>query len=336
MPSNFSDMLNTLINYKQVQNQTQQIAQAGAAQAVQGVSTFMDLARHTADPATLTALVDRFAQLGVGNRQQLMGILQHVTPTSDATKDYLTKLGVDIKGGKRPEGTTDELASTAGEAANVNTTGMNAGQLGASGFLASVFQHANPNDPELAAGLASRTATGMTPGDMAVDAAQAALPASELTQQGGIKGGSRMTAAQDASNQLGWANLRANARSDEVRNAQNMVALGISKEQADAAMKKAEKNGVSPEAVVNLVEAKTKLMNLIRDKKTMNPSKQEVLGWIGNLNAINAAMSAYGLPNEGQVAFDPNMLTQPGFFDSFLSRNTSVPQNVAPPGTGRR
>lgn len=336
MPSQFTDMLNTLVNIKQLENQTEQIRQQGRAQAVNGMNTFMTLARQTADPTQLTQLVNRFSQLGVGTTDELLSILNHVTPTEDAIKSYYAQQGGMAAAGN-PTNSDTEASKTAGaEALSSTVGGQNVGQQAASGFLASVFKNINPNNPDLATGLASRTATGMTPGDLAIDLATANLPGPELTQAAGVKSGTKMSAAQDAGNQLGWATLRANARNDEVRNAQNMVALGISKEQADAAMKKAEKNGLNPGDIVNIVEAKTKLMNLIKDKKNSNPSKQEMLGWIGNLNAINAAMSAYGLPNEGQISYNPDMLLQPGFFDSFLNRNTSVPQNVAPPGTGRK
>jgi hypothetical protein len=330
-------MLNTLVNFKQLQNQTEQIQQQARGQAIQGVSTFMNLARNTADPTQLTQLVNRFSQLGVGTTDELLGILNHVTPTEDALKSYYATLGGQVEAGHTPEGTTDASKRTAGEALSSVTSGMNQGQAAASGFLSSVFAGANPNTPGLAEGLASRTATGMTPGERAVDTAQAGLPAAELAQQGGIKGGTRMTAAQDAGNQLGFAQLRANVRSDEVRNAQRDVELGISKEQVDAAMKKATAQGLDPQKVTNLLEAKKGVLGLIQSRKNANPSKQELLGYIGTLNGLNAALTALGLPNEGQLEYNPDILLEPGFFDrKFKTPVTSTPVNVVPPGTGRR
>jgi hypothetical protein len=342
MPSNFTDMLNTMMGLKQLQNQNIQIAQQGAAQATQGIDTFMKLAQHTANPTELTALVERFSQLGIGSPEQLTSLLQHVTPTQEATRDYMTRMGIDIAAGNKPEGTTAATSDLASEAASVGVTGMNAGQRAGSTFLSDVFSRADRTDPRLAAGLASRTATGMTPGDMSLDALFGQLPAPEQSQAAGVKAGTRLSASADASNQLGWAGLRQNERQMIGQQGYQMGQLEV-----DAAKAKAAAAGKDPQVIVNLIDAKQKLLATLQNKKNANPTQQEILSFIGGFNAINLMMSQYGLPNEGQLEYNADTLLQPGALDRFLSgpqfmpgrqppKATSQPTNVQPSGAGRR
>jgi hypothetical protein len=337
MSSQFTDFLNTFINLKQIQLQTEQVAQTAKTQAVSGVDTFMRLAQHTANPMELTSLVDRFSQLGVASREQLSGILQHVVPTAEAQKEY------DVWRGRQMQdsGATDPTVSAATrtrttEAANVNATGMNSGQLSNSKFISDVLSTA-PTGGDLPGAMATRLAAGMSPGEMAVDQAVTQLPANELQQAGGAKVGTRMTAAQDANNQSTWATIRMQDRNNTAESAYHMGSLEV-----EAAKARAAAAGHDPQTIDHLITAKTSLMATLKDAKNKNPSAQELMSFIGGLNAINAQMSAYGIPNEGQIDYKPEMLTQPGFLTSlnnFLNRNvknTSTPVGSQPAGTGRK
>jgi hypothetical protein len=344
MPSSMSDFIQSFVNLKNVQNQTQQIAQQAQAQAVNGMTTFMELARHTADPGQLTQLVDRFAQLGVGTPDQLGGILQHVTPTAEATRDYLVKIGVDENAGVNT-GSTDATKRQAGEAASVATTGMNQGAAAGSSFLHDIFSKVDTHGEVgrvLAQGLASRTATGQTAEQLQQGQDFLNLGQPERTQAAGVAAGTRQSAAQDAGNQLGWANNRLGYASLASNAAYQTGTLEVENAKARAAAQ-----GHDPQVITNLITAKNTLMGELQ--KAKNPSKQAVMGFIGGLNSINAMMSAYGLPNEGQMNYDPEALVKPGAWDQFMAgpqfmagngapaaAPTSRPTNVRPAGAGRR
>jgi hypothetical protein len=321
MPSSIADFIGTFVQLKQVQNQTEQLQQQARNQAVSGMSTFMEIAKNTADPGELTALVDRFSQLGVGTPEQLGSILQHVTPTVEATKGYLSKLGVDVAAGTATGRSPDE-ARLAGETASAQNTGMNEGQRATSGFLADIFKKVDTHGAvgeQLAQGLAARTAYGLTPGDMAVDQATTKLPANEVQQGSGVKLGTRMGAAQDAGNQLGWANNRLGVGNLELGNRQLAVtsAYQMGTLEVEAARAAAAAKGHDPQLVDNLLGSKNNILKLIQS--TTNPSKQLATGYIGALNGINAQLAALGVPTEGQIAYDPESLVQPGVWNKITT-----------------
>jgi hypothetical protein len=337
-----SDFIQSFVGLKNVQNQTQAIAQNAQAQAISGVSTFMELARHTADPGQLTQLVDRFAQLGVASPDQLGGILQHITPTAEATRDYLVKIGVDENAGINT-GSTAATKKQAGEAASVATTNMNQGQAASSGFLNDIFSKIDTHGQvgrTLAQGLATRTAAGQTREQFQQGSDFLGLSQTERTQSAGAAAGTRLTAAQDAANQLGWAGNRLGNATLASTSAYQIGSLEVESAKANAAAK-----GHDPQIITNLITAKNQILQELG--KTKNPSKQALQGFIGGLNSINAMMNAYGLPNEGQIDYNPDELVQPGAMDRFLQQPSfmsgaapaprgSTPQNTSPAGTGRR
>lgn len=340
MPTQFTDFLQTFMGLKQIQNQTEQVAQTARSQAVSGLDTFMKMAQHTANPMEQTALVDRFSQLGVASREQLMGVLQHITPTAEAMKEYDIWRGrqlEDAPAGAPPDPTVTPAGRTRmTEAANANSTGQNAGQLGSSQFLRDMFSLA-PRSSDNAAEMASRLTGGMSTGETAIDRAMTALPGSEVTQAAGVKAGTRMSAAQDANVQLGFGQLRSQDRRNTAESAYQMGTLEV-----EAAKAKAAALGHDPQMVDHLISAKTSLMATLKDAKNKNPSAQELMAFIGGLNAINQQMTQLGIANEGQIDYKPEMLTQPGLYQSILNRLnsgtklTSTPPGTAPAGAGRR
>lgn len=336
MSTQMTDFLQTFLNLKQVQNQTEQVAQQARQHAIGGMTTFMELAKHTADPAQLTGLVQRFSELGVASPEQLTSVLQHVTPTLDAQQAAQTKLGTDIAAGHTPEGTTPAAASLATDTANTQLVGQNAGQRGASQFLSEIFKKVpttGAQADQFALGLGAQTAAHMTPLQMVQDAAGRALPPEEILQQAGVAGGTRMTAAQDANNQAAWAGIRSQDRQITANSAYQMGSLEV-----DAAKARASSMGHDPQIISNLISAKSQLMSTFKDAKTKNPTPSEAMGYIGALNAINAQMAQYGLPNEGQIEYDPSLLVRPGAFSRLFDRRpiVSAPQNKQTAGAGRK
>lgn len=337
-----ADFIQTFLQLKQVQNQTEQIANNAKAQTIGAMSTFMDLARQTADPGQLTALVDRFSQLGVGTPEQLGSILQHVTPTKEATAGYLSKLGVDIAAG-RAQGATEAESNLATETAGVQNTGMNKGQTAGSNFLADVFSKVDTHGEvgrQLAAGLASRTAAGLTPQQMQQEQDAMALPQAERTQAAGVAARTRLSAPDAAqqqlgllSNSLGWAGNRLGYAQLASQSAYQTASLAVENAKAQAAAR-----GHDPQVIDNLLSAKNGAMKNLQDALAKHPSKGQLISLIGGVNAINAMLSGYGLPNEGQLEYDPDKLLTPGYITRFFDRQpiNVQPTNMQPAGTGRR
>lgn len=336
MASGISDFIQTFLQLKQVQNQTEQIAQQARFQTVNEMNTFMELAKQTADPGQLTALVDRFAQLGVGTPEQLGSILQHVTPTVEATKGYLSKLGVDISSG-RVTGTPAAEANLASETASVQNTGMNKGQAAGSSFLADIFSKVDTHGEigrQLAEGLASRTATGMTPEQMQQGQDFLNLPQNERTQAAGVAAQTRLSAPQSAQNQLGWAGNRLGYAQLASQSAYQMGELAVENAKAQAAAK-----GHDPQIIDNLISAKNGAQKTLQEAAKQNAPKANIISIIGQLNSINAMLSAYGIPNEGQIPYDPEKLTNNGLFQIIKNWGQPVnvqPVNMQPAGAGRR
>lgn len=336
MPSSMTDFLNTFLNLKQVQNQTEQIVQKSRSDAITGMSTFMQLAQHTADPTQLTGLVSRFAELGVGTQAELSGILAHVTPTQEALKSYMTTRGIVAADGNTMGTPTKEGDTLARETASTNLTGMNRGQVGASDLLSGLFPRvdtAGQAGDALATHLGARTAAGMTPFQMVEDAAGRALPSDEILQAAGIRGGTRMSAAQDAGARQGIGELNERRRVDTFNANYQIGMLDI-----DAARARATAMGRDPQIITNLIDAKNKLLSTVTDAQNKNPTRSAVLGFIGGLNAINSQMQALGLPNEGQIDYKPEDLVNPSFLSRLTDRRPVVvnPGNRQPAGSGRK
>lgn len=315
MPSRASDILRTFIGIAQLQQGWQQLDDARSNARIAGINTFMTLARQTANPSELTALVDRFSQLGVGSREQLLSILQNVTPTTEAVTAGQTKAGVDVAAGK-PTGKGAEADALARRTANAQLTGQNAGQLAAADFIAGAIER-TPMTDVMAAATTSKLATGMSPGQLVLDAAITALPQDERVQAAGVGVGTRLSAPQDATLGHAYATLRETARHNRVGEALmetgQMVDLANAKARAGA--------GAIPDAsnVASLITAKGGMIKQLTETKD-NPPPGLVISYLGALNAINRQLDMAGVPNEGQIPYDPQLLTDPTWFEALKRR----------------
>ena len=328
MASSMTDFLQTFLNLKQVQNQTEQIAQRAKTDVVSGLTTFMDLAKHTADPGARQALVQRFSSLGVASPEQLSAIQYHVAPSMDAQKETMMQAGVD----KMTPENADRLA---GETANIAFTGHDAGQLASSSFLKSVFEKTgditkNHQDfmDKLAIGLGTRTAAGQDAGAFTLAAATAALPTGTVTRQANIAGGTDMSDSARAADQvargglaLGGAQLTETARNNSLDAMYKNGMLAV--EQSRAAM---SGMGAGREQVAKILESKVQVLSALTAAKQKDPTGSTIQGFIGALNGINQQLEALGVRQEGTLDYNVDELLKPGFF----SRNTSKgPTNAA-------
>jgi hypothetical protein len=326
-----SDFIGTFLNMAQLQNQQEQTENARKSQAVQGVNTFMTIARQTADPALLTGLVDRFAALGVAPKDELLSILQHVTPTQEALKAYSTRQGMLEKAGHPTDSDTSASSELNRETANTELTGMNEGQMSASAFLSDLFSKTQTGGRQgdmLAASLASRTAGNVTPGQLVLDHAMSLLPQNEIEQGAGIGLGTRMSAPQDATNQLGWANLREENRKNTQYGA--LTEAGFHADLTKAGMA-ALKGGL--DHIPGLLQTKEQFIKQLTDAKG-SPTPALVMSIIGGLNSVNQQLTAAGIANEGQIQYKPEMLTDPTWLES-IRRGMAGSSNIQFAPVGR-
>lgn len=342
MASSMTDFLQTFLNLKQVQNQTEQIAQRAKTDAISGMTTFMELAKHTADPGARQALVQRFADLGVASSDQLTSIQYHVAPTQEAQKDQQTQLGI-------ANNTPEDAARLAQETANATMAGQNAGQLSSSAFLKSVYTRVgdiakNHQDfmDKLAVGLGTRTAAGQDAGAFMASAARAALPAPELTQGAGVANETRMSAAQAANNtiaqgglKLGAAQLTETARANTMDAIYKKGMLAVDQAKVDLMGGK----GQNAEMISRLLDNKSGILKSIAASKDLKGSV--AVGFLGALNGVNAQLEAAGQPTEGQYDYNPQELLGTGVFSrntqrgptNAVSRRAGQPQKQSGPVT---
>lgn len=343
MPSSINDFIQTFMGMAQLQNQQEQTDNARKAQAVQGVNTFMTIARQTADPMLLTGLVDRFAALGVAPKDELLQILQNVTPTGEALKAYGTRQGMLQAAGAPTDSTTSESQTLNRETANTELTGQNSGQLATQGLIKDLIDkipRSGANADMMATALGTKTAAGLSPGQLVLDHALSVLPQNEITQGAGIQMGTRMSAPQDANNQLGWANLREENRKNTQYGALQEAGLNVDLQKAGMA---ANSKAGAQEHIPNLLATKEQLVSKLTDSKSPPPAGL-VISYIGALNAINQQLTGFGVANEGQISYDPQMLTNPSWLQglkqrlagqnniTFTQPDTTQRRSVRPPG----
>lgn len=324
MPSSMSDFINTFINMAQLQNQQEQVDIQKKSQAVQGVNTFMTLARQTADPALLTGLVDRFSSLGVAPKEELLSILQNVTPTQEALKAYSTRQGMLDAAGHPVDSNTDASRNLNKEAANTELTGMSSGQMAASTFLDKMFAKiptTGATADQMAMGLGSKTTAGVTPGQLVLDHALSMLPQGTLAQGSRIGLGTEMSAPQAASNQraienneLGWANARIQDRQVTQYGALQEAGFQVDLTKAGLAAGARDQTHIP-----NLLATKEQLVSKLTDSKSPPPPAL-VTSYIGALNAINQQLTQSGIANEGQIEYSPEMMTNPTWLQALKQR----------------
>lgn len=312
MPSDIQDFINTFMGLKQVQNQTAQIAETQRQNTMQGVNIFLQMARQTAHPGELAALADRFAELGVGSRDQLTSLLTNVTPTEEALRSAETQFGLKIAGGDQ-SGTAAER-SLAQDTASSALTGQSRAQRAVGDRQREALAATPSNTPfgeYLSKAFASQTLAGTTPGKATIDAIMLGLPTPELQQAAGVAIGTRPSAGENiglqtaqANNRLGWAQL-----ADE--SAWHAAQIGMDQMKFKLMAKKAEAGGLDPQDYVALITAKTQLVKAAQDAKNKNPSDVELQSIVGGLNAVNARMKAAGLPYEPPIENSADVLKAP-------------------------
>lgn len=309
MPSDIQDFINTFMGLKQLQNQTQQVALQAKEQALQGVNAFMQIARQTAHPGELAALTDRFAELGVGSREQLSSLLMNVTPTPEALKAAQAQFGINIAAGDKSG--TEASRQLAQDTASAELTGQSTTQRTIGRRQATAVESQPTGTPFgdfLNKAFASQTLAGMSPGKATIDALVLGLPTPELQQAAGVASGTRLSAEGNAQvqiaksrNDIEWAQL---ANTSAFQAAQ----LGMDEVKLKMMMKKAQAGGLDPNDFVQLITAKTALVKAAQDAKNKNPSDTELSAIVGGLNAINARMAAVGLPHEPPIENSPDVL----------------------------
>lgn len=329
MPSKVTDFIQTYQGLAKLQQDRDQIEDARESAKVAGLNTFMTLARQTAEPGQLLALVDRFAQLGVGSHEQLTSILQNVTPTQEAITSMMTQRGINVQ---EAAGTGDRLAS---ETANTQLTGQNQGQTSTSQVVAGLMDRFKlppgpMGDAYIAA--AGARAIGATPGQLVLDHALSKLGMPELQQGAAVGLGTRLSAGQTeqsaqakAGLEYNWAGLRETSRHNRVGEALSEVELGIS---AQNAKTKANMTGI-PDAsnIASMIASKAGILKDLQNTKE-TPPPALVMNYIGALNTINAQLSAAGVPNEGQIDYTPDAVVDPSMWAALKRRLAGVSTTV--------
>lgn len=321
MPSGLGDFIGTILKVKALQQQQQQIDETQRADTVQGLNVFMALARQTANPATLAALADRFSQLGLASRDDLMNTLQNVTPTQEAIHAAQTQAGINVVGG----GTTgkgqaaDRLAR---QTAETTLTGQNAGGLAASEYNAALFGKAPTSGPLVdaaAAALVARQAGGSVADIILGNDILGYTPA-ERGRASRIQTGLALSqpaevqaAAQLGQQKIDWAKVNELVRSNRADEALKEMGLGI-----EYAIGTARGQAAGSEGLTSLLSTKAGIINEINKTKG-TPTPGLVTSYIGALNSINQRLEALGYPTEGQIPYNPNYLTDPGIWDRLKS-----------------
>lgn len=176
------------------------VASREAAQS--GFQNLQGLIRNTDQPSALLPFVSEFAnRIGV-SPQSIATIIQHTPPTTETTRGAAVAKGAEQLGG------TADVA-----AANQALVGVLPGQLaqdalsaklftGAGGYLSALSQ---PEQQQFFSGVATRVATGLTPGQAAIDQAISNLPRPQLHQIALVGHGLAPSASDQEQARLGWA-----------------------------------------------------------------------------------------------------------------------------------
>lgn len=303
MPNDIQDFIGTFVQLKQLQNQTQQVAEQARNDTLQGVNMFMQLARQTAHPGELSALTQRFSELGIGTPDQLSSLLTNVTPTEDAIRAAQTQFGINIAAGDQSG--TEASRNLAQDTASAALTGQNRGQRAVAGRQEAAINAqpgtGTPFGDYLNRAFATKVLADLTPGGATIDALLQGLPTPELTQAAGVRAGTRLSAGdnaqlqtQQANNRLGWAQLAD-------MSAYHAGELGIEESRLRLSLKNAKEKGIDPGDIVAAINAKTAIIKTAQDAKNKNPTPAELRGIVGSINAINAHMKELGLPYEPPI-----------------------------------
>jgi hypothetical protein len=321
MGTSMNDFLNTVLQMRHVMNETAQVQQQRDSARVSALSSFIQQAQMSQDPQLMTPLIDTYANAGVASREDLLGLLRTIAPTTAALTGYETKQGMMGRNGIPTDQQTPAGSALASDTANAQLTGQNAGQLAGSALLAQLIPHGR-TDQSTADQAASRAATGMTRGQSALDTAMANLPAVDQTSMARIQGDLTLGARGDAQNQLGWAQNRLGWAGLMSQSANDQAELGIRAEAAKHAGR-SDLTGISA-----MLTNKAGLIKALTDTKE-SPPPQVIMGYIGSLNAINQLLDNLGIANEGQIPFDPALMSDPTWLQSIKRRLGGVPAQGA-------
>lgn len=334
MPSTTGDFINTILKVKALQQQQQQLDEQQRTDTVTGLNTFMAIARQTANPAQLAALADKFAELGVGSRDQLMQTLQNVTPAPEAIHAAQTQAGINVVAGT-PTGKGKGSDTLARQTAEATLTGQNAGQLAASEYNALLFGKAPGTGPltdAIATALAARQA-GSSVSDVIFGNQVLGYSPQEQGKASRIQTGLAVSAPQEvqfanelASRKIDWAKVNEMIRSNRADEA--LKEMGLAVEQEGFKFRAG-----AGEHVSQLISSKAALLDNINKTKG-TPPPGLVLSYIGALNSINQQLEGSGVPTEGQIPFDPNYLTDPGLWDAFKRKIANTKPIVVTPNPG--
>lgn len=320
-----NEFIQTMIGMRDLQLRREVAQNNKRAQEAQttlaGVAQFLQLAQASPDPISQSVLSQVFADRGVAPKGVLDAMLAGIVPSETTIRAGAAQEGIKAEKSGTPTNARQR------EAASVVSTGMNTGNMQASQFLTQVVKDATP----LGDAYRSRLAAGMGQGDVALQASLAGLPAEQQAQRAMIAAGTSMSAPQDASNQLGWANLRQGERQLMSTSALQELELGI---RSRASAGGAGGGNFNPD---ELLATKQRLLNQIQaNRQSLNAAVLQ--SYIGSINAINQQLSNAGIANEGQIPYDPKILVSPGMFESFLNRFKGGPTggNLQPmPATNR-
>ncbi len=353
MPSSISDLINTFVQFGQYKLQKQQLADQERKQQLDAVNLFMTMARQTAEPTELGALVQGFTNAGYGNPDQWTQLLTHVTPSTETLQAGQTQRGIRVTEGT-PSGKGAQADNLARQTANQTLTGRDAGQLATGDFIASALGAAGAPSQTLADATAARLGAGMTPGDLVLDHVKAMMGLPKQQQAVDIATGLAPNAAQTMQNkttlrgqdlqhsealqslQHAWATLNESKVHNRASEAVQFKGLDLEAIRNDnelkAALTRAGASGADAGHIVNLIQAKAQLIRNLTDKN----AKQEpatIIGAIGALNSINQQLDAAGIANEGQIPYNPDAMVDPGFFEKFFGKTPVI--NISPRIPGR-
>jgi hypothetical protein len=346
MPTNISDLVNTFVNFGQYQLQKRQVADQEKNAQIAAINSFMNMAKQTADPTQLTALVQQFSSLGVASPEQLTSILQNITPSTEVQQAGQTQRGIRVAEGQ-PSGKGAEADQLARQAANQTLTGRDAGQLATADFLAKSLAAAGPPSADLAAATAARLGPGMTPSQLVFDHLRAMMNPSQQQQMINIEGGLAPNAAQTMQNQtqvrgqnlqhdealqnlnLNWGQLNESNRHNRAGEAATISGLELQGQQIDNEFKAAiaRANSSGDEHLPQLLQIKEQVQKQLSDKNAkLTPTL--IISAIGILNSVNQQLQAMGKANEGQLPYNPDVMVDPGWWANYF--NTRQPIIVRP------
>jgi hypothetical protein len=158
--------------------------------------------RSGADPKEYLANVSELSKRTGMSSDFLTNVLPSIVPSLEAQTSRMAKQGSEnLSPYQKVTGAMRSLF------------GMTPYQMSQDQFMNDLLtgtgnQSEDPGFQKLHKFFRDKLATGMTPGEAALDAATAGLGESELTQGAGVRIGTRMGATADDQSRLGWASLR--------------------------------------------------------------------------------------------------------------------------------